>query len=178
MVPQLTRRGALAGIVSTVALSSGCLGTAESEPQGESASLTCPDGGDETMVSCVTDHPKIDLRPSIAPLNAETSNQSFVLRNRSRKAVTVNTAGIRIFRREADSWTELGNEKRNMTSSRIHPGNAFYWIVRFSQSRDDVLVRDAEVFFPEGETGQYAATVTVEDEDRNKLRCGTLFDIE
>jgi len=130
------------------------------------------------MVSCVTDHPKIDLRPTITPLNPETSNQSFVLRNRSRKAVTVNTAGVRIFLWEADSWKELGNEKRNMTGSRVHPGDAFYWVVKFSTARDDVLVRDAEVVFPEGETGQYAATVTVEDEDGNELRCGTLFEIE
>jgi hypothetical protein len=130
------------------------------------------------MVSCVTDHPKIDIRPAITPLNSEISNQSFILRNRSRKPVTVNTAGVRIFRWDENSWKALGNEMRNMTASRVHPADAFYWIVKFSQSRDDVLVRDAEVVFPEGETGRYAATVTVEDEDGNKLRCGTLFDIE
>jgi hypothetical protein len=177
MVPQLTRRSALAGITSTLALSSGCLGTAESGSQNKSEPLACPESG-ETTVSCVRDHPKIDLRPATVPLNAETSNQSFILRNRSRKAVTVNTAGVRIFRWEADSWTELGSEKRNMTGSTIRPGDAFYWVVRFSKSRDDVLVRDAEVVFPKGETGQYAATVTVEDEDMNELRCGTLFEIE
>jgi hypothetical protein len=178
MVPDLIRRDVLTGVSGVLALTGGCLGAGEQTTNDGGQTPTCPESDDTAMVSCATDHPKIDVRPTIAPLKSGATNQRFVLRNRTRKSVTLNTAGVRIFRWEADSWKELGNEKPNMTGSPVHPGDAFYWKVKFSQSRNDVLVRDAEVVFPESETGRYAATVTVEDEDGNDLRCGTLFEIE
>lgn len=178
MVPHPTRRRLLTGAASVLALSSGCLSAGQRNPDDSSESLTCPELDDETTVSCVTEHSEVDLRPAITPLKPDTENQSFVLRNRSRKSITVSTAGIHIFWWDGDSWTERGNERRNATSSKIEPGDAFYWLVEFSDSRDKVYVRDAEVIFPEGATGQYAATVAVEDEEKNTLRCGTLFDIE
>ncbi|NEU58436.1 hypothetical protein [Halorussus sp. MSC15.2] len=140
--------------------------------------MTCPDRGDEKAVSCVTDHPRIDLRPTIAPLRPETTNQSFVFRNRMRTSVTVNTAGIDIFRRGDRSWKEIGNQKRNLTASIVKPGDAFYWIVKFPESRESVLIRDGEVRFPKEASGQYAATITATVEEGQKLQCGTVFRIE
>lgn len=188
MIGILTRRGVLACATGILALESGCLGASKSNGTTESDTttkadattktkpLTCP--GDETMVSCVTDHPKLDLRPTIAPLKREAENQSFVLRNRSRQSVTVNTAGLRVFERRDGSWVERGNENRVMTASIVEPGDAFYWLVKFSTSKDDVLVRDSEVFFPAGEQGQYAVTVEVDVPSGSKRRCGAVFTIE
>lgn len=178
MVPSPTRRRILAGTASTLALSSGCLSAGETTRDDNPKSLTCPEAGNGTMVSCVTDHSKMDLRPAITPLKPNTKNQSFVLRNRSRKSITINMAGLRIFRLEEESWTERGNERRNMVGSTIEPGDEFNWLVKFSDSRDEVYVRDAEVILPKGEAGQHAATVSAEDENGNKLRCGTLFKIK
>lgn len=178
MVNLITRRRLVSGIAGSLTLISGCIGTGRSNRTGGQQSLSCPNAGNGTIVSCVTNHPKIDLRPTIAPIEWGTKEQSFVFRNRSLNPVIVNTAGIRIFRRSDEAWKELGNEKRVMTAATVETGGAFHWLIEFTRSRKNVLIRDGEIIFPELENGKYAATVEVETQDSEKLRCGTVFAIE